>query len=56
MPFNVQEMSFSYTNFQQQKKIPTVGGGNPLPHLGHFAPFALAPVDKILAAPLLLDS
>ena len=30
MPFNVQEMPFSYTNFQ--KNLPTVGGGDtPLP-------------------------
>ena len=27
------KMSFSYTNFQ--KNLPTVGGGNPLPHPPH---------------------
>ena len=47
MPFNVQEMSFSYTNFK--KKILTVGGGNRLPHpppSRSLRSLALAPVDK----------
>ena len=44
MPFNVQEMSFSYTHF---KKIS-------LPPLGHFAPLLWPPL-TVLAAPLLLE-
>ena len=46
MPFNVQEMSFSYTNFQKlslpwegKKKPPT-----PSPLSGHFAPLLWPPV------------
>ena len=52
MPFNVQEMSFSYTNFQKIS-LPWEGE-NPLPPLGHFAPLFWPPL-TVLAAPLLLE-
>ena len=60
MPFNVQEMSFSYTNFQQQKISLPWEGETPLPPptpspLSVTSLPCFGPRWQILAAPLLLE-
>ena len=58
MPFNVQEMSFSYTNFQKQISLPWEGETPTPPTPSPLSVTSLpcfGPRWQILAAPLLLE-